>query len=312
MKNIVFALLLLSSTLFAQQTDKKWDKVIAFENEGKVKSANEIVTEIYKKAVVDKDEVQMIKCFFYQSKYLQVVDENAQTKILNNLKSEINRVSIPSKAILNLVYAKCLNDYYNRNNYQVQRRTNTTFLDEDFLTWSEVNFKSQIDLALKKTLENEAALKVTSLEQYETIFDFSTAEKLKKETLFDYLLRENIAFYKQRVHQWEFTKSDFTPYTKELLGKSAYFIKVNFNFVTNEGLRSVLALYQKQESNNPTGDNQLERMQYCKNTLLESDETYFPALTNLQKETKDVILIQKIQLEKAFVLSQKASKEIHP
>lgn len=64
MKNILFAFLLFCSTLFAQQTDKKWDKVIALENEGKIKSANEIVSEIYKKALDNKDEVQMIKCFF--------------------------------------------------------------------------------------------------------------------------------------------------------------------------------------------------------------------------------------------------------
>ncbi|HEX7868495.1 MAG TPA: hypothetical protein VF455_00135, partial [Chryseobacterium sp.] len=291
MKNILFVLLLLSTTLFAQQTDKKWNKVIALENEGKIKSANEIVSEIYKKALDNKDEVQMIKCFFYQSKYLQIVDENSQTKVLNNLKSEINRVSIPSKAILNFVYAKCLNDYYNQNTYQIQRRTNTAFLDDNFLTWTEANFKSQIDLALKKTLENETVLKSTLLEKYETIFDFFTLEKFKKENLFDYLLKENLVFYKQKVHQWEFTKSDFTTYTKELLGKSADFIKVNFDFVTNENLRLVLDLYQKQESNNSLGDNQLERMQYCKNTLLESDETYLPALNTLQKETKDTLLI---------------------
>lgn len=312
MKNILFVFLLLSATLFAQQTNKKWDKVIALENEGKIKSANEIVTEIYKKALDNKDEVQIIRCFFYHSKYLQIVDENAQIKILKNLKTEINRVSIPSKAILNFVYAKCLNDYYNRNIYQIQRRTNTTFLDEDFLTWTEANFKSQIDLTLKKTLENEVALKSTLLEKYETIFDFFTLEKFKKETLFDYLLKENLSFYKQKVRQWEFTKSDFTPYKKELLGKSVDFIKVNFDFVTDESLRYVLALYQKQEVHNPTGDNQLERMQYCKNTLLESDEAYLPALNNIQKEIKDVFLIQKIQLEKALFYSQKASKEIHP
>ncbi|MWB94414.1 TonB-dependent receptor plug domain-containing protein [Flavobacterium sp. GA093] len=312
MKKILFAFLLFSTTLFAQQNDKKWAKVINYENEGKIKSSNEIVVEIYKKAVENKDEVQMIKCFFYQSKYLQTVDENAQTKIINNLKSEINRVSIPSKAILNFVYAKCLNDYYNRNNSKIRSRTNTNAFDEDFLTWTEATFKNQIGLIMKKTLENETVLKSTSLEKYEAIFDFFTLEKFKKENLFDYLLKENLAFYKQKVHQWEVVKSDFTPYTKQLLGKSTDFIKVDFGFATNENLRTVLSLYQNQESNNPSGDNQLERMQYCKNNLLDSDEAYFPALTSLQKETKEAILIQNIQLEKASVLSQKASKETHP
>jgi TonB-dependent SusC/RagA subfamily outer membrane receptor len=312
MKKIVFALLLITSTLFAQQTDKKWNKVIAFENEGKVKSASEVVAEIYKKAVSEKDEVQMIKCFFYHSKYLLVVDENAQTKILNNLKTDINRVSVPSKAILNFIYAKCLNDYYMRNDYKIRQRTNMTFLDEDFLTWTETNFKNQIDSTLKKTLENESVLTKTYLAEYEMIFDFFTSEKFKKETLFDYLLRENLTFYKQKVRQWEVVKSDFSPYTKQLLGNSGDFTKINFDFVTNENLHYVLVLYQKQESYNPSQDNQLDRMQYVKNTLLESDEAFLPSLNTLQKEAKDTILVQKIRLEKALYYSKNASKETHP
>ena len=159
MKNIVLLFLLLSTTLFGQQNDKKWDKIIAYENEGKVKSASEIVNKIYKKSVANKNEVQMIKCFFYQSKYLQVVDENAQTKILNNLRTDINRVSPPSKAILNLVYAKCLSDYFIRNDYKIRRRTNNVVLNEDFLTWTENNFTDQINEALKESLENETILK---------------------------------------------------------------------------------------------------------------------------------------------------------
>jgi hypothetical protein len=173
MKNILFVLLLISTTIFAQQNDKQWEKVIDFENIGKIKSANEIVDKIYKDAVSDKNEAEIIKCFFYQSKYLQVVDENAQTKILNNLKTEINRVSIPSKAILNFVYAKCLNDYYSQNSYTINKRTNTETLDADFLTWTTANFMDQINLALKRTLENEQILKNTLVIKYEPIFDYS-------------------------------------------------------------------------------------------------------------------------------------------
>ena len=83
MKKFYLALLFISTSLFAQQYEKDWNKVIKNENEGKMKTANEIVAKIYKKAVAKKEEVQIIKCFFYSSKYLQVVDENAQTKILN-------------------------------------------------------------------------------------------------------------------------------------------------------------------------------------------------------------------------------------
>ena len=312
MKNILFVFLLISSALFAQQNDKKWDKVIAFENEGKIKSANEIVLKIYSKAITDKDEAEIIKCFFYQSKYLQVVDENAQTKILNNLKTDINRVSTPSKAILNLVYAKCLTDYYARNEYQIKKRTNTTTLNEDFLTWTEKNFTDQINTSLKQTLESESILKSTPLIKYESIFDYSTLEKFKTQNLYEYLLKENIALYSQKVHQWEIQKKEFDSYTKQLLGKSTDFIALNFDFVTNENLRSLLNLYQKQEKANPNIDNQLERLLYCKTNLVDSIEDYTRALITLQKSTNDETSIQKIQLIRAIFLSQQASKETHP
>ncbi|WP_026727893.1 MG2 domain-containing protein [Flavobacterium denitrificans] len=312
MKNILFVFLFLSSTIFAQQYDKKWSKITALETEGKIKSANEVVPDIYKNAKAKKDEEQIIKCFFYQSKYIQILEEDAQTKIINNLKSTINQVSVPSKAILNLVYAKCLNDYYKRNTYSIQRRTNTTFLAEDFLTWTETNFTDEINLALKKSLENEAVLKNTPLTKYETIFDYPSIEKFNALNLLDYATSENINLYTSRIERWKFLKSDFTSSKKELLAQSNLFSKLNFDSISHENLRLTLKLYQKQETNNPTTGNLWDRIQFCKNFLIDADENYFQALVSLQKSTTDAILIQKIQLEKAIYFNENASKEKHP
>lgn len=312
MKNIYFVLLLISTSLFGQQYEKNWNKVIENENLDKIKTANEIVSKIYKKAVSNKDEVQIIKCFFYNSKYLQAVDENAQSKILDNLKFEINRASTPSKAILNLVYAKCLNDYYTRNDYKIGRRTNVTFLNDDFLTWTENNFKDQINLALKNSLENEIILKNTPLINYELIFDYSTIDRFKALSLLDYVISENIAIYTQKIRQWEIQKSDFSPYKKDLLGKPYTFLKLNFDFVTNENLKFTLKLYQRQEANNPNTENLWHRIQFFKQYLIDSDNDYFQALISLRKSSTDILLIQKIQLEKALYLSANASKKDHP
>jgi hypothetical protein len=154
MKKIVFAFLLITTSFYAQNYEKNWVKVIENENDGKIKSANELVDKIYKKAFAQKEEVQIIKCFFYKSKYRQVLDENAKVKILNDLKVQINAVSIPAKAILNLIYGKCLTDYYNSNQYNIQSRTNTTSLEEDFLTWTNLDFQKNIQTTFDKTLKN--------------------------------------------------------------------------------------------------------------------------------------------------------------
>jgi hypothetical protein len=311
MKNILFAFLLFSTVIFAQQNNKKWDKVIAFEKEGKTKSANEIVSGIYKKAVSQKDEVQMIKCFFYQSKYLLIIDENAQNKILNNLKTDIHRVSISSKAILNFVYAKCLNDYFKRNEYKIRQRTNIEILDDDFLTWTEKNFISQINEALKRTLENQTVLKNTPLTKYELIFDYPSSEEFKTENLLNYIVNESIGIYTQKLRNWEISKSAFLPHKKDFLGNSEIFTKLNLDFITNQNLHFVISLYQKKESNNPTSENQFERLLFCKMFLFGFDNDYLNALNKLQKRAEDKTLIQKIQLEKAQHLLSSASKNVN-
>ncbi|WP_281231826.1 carboxypeptidase-like regulatory domain-containing protein [Flavobacterium gelatinilyticum] len=312
MKKILLAFLFLSTIAFAQQNDRNWKNVMTFENEGKIKSANEIVEKIYKKAVLEKDEVQMIKCFFFQSKYIQTLEENAQAKIIDNLKSIKDQASIPSKAILNVVYAKCLNDYFSLNEYKIRQRTNLETIDDNFLTWTEKNLTNQITAILKQSLENENILKNTPLTKYELIFDYPVLEKFKKQNLFDFIVKENISICTSRIDIYTFQKNDYNEYKKVLLGESNDFINADFGLLTNERIKTVLQLYQKQEKNNPDLENLWNRIEFCKKYLLVVNEDYIHALNTLQKKNSDLSLTQKIQFEKAVFYTQNASKELHP
>ncbi|MCP2029276.1 TonB-dependent SusC/RagA subfamily outer membrane receptor [Flavobacterium sp. HSC-32F16] len=331
MKNILFVFTLISSTLFAQQNDKNWKKVLAFENEGKIKSANELVAKIYKKATVKKDEVEMIKCFFYQAKYLLVIDENAKTKILDNLKTDINRVSIPSKAILTLIYAKCLNHYSNYDEYAVVVDSAATVVDEaslideaaatidtaaiDGIAHQDSSIyltpEKEIIALYNKTLENEGVPKNTPLNNYAAIFEFYS-DKFKTSTLYDYVLDENIAFYKEKIKSWNITYSDFFVHSDELLGSSNSFTTLNLDFVKDEYIKKTLELYQKKEKDNPSLENQFERVKFCNSVLIHSDEAFSQYVDKTEKIAKDENLLQKIKLEKAELLANKASKEFYP
>jgi hypothetical protein len=331
MKNILFVFLLFTTALFAQQTDKKWAKVASYENDGKIKSASKIVDQIYKKAVNRKDEVLMIKCFFYQSKYLQVVDENAKKKNLTNLKTDINRVSIPSKAILNLVYAKCLNNYSNYDyDYAVMVVDSAAAVvdeaaymasdsvevpsSEDFKINppSEITHEEEVIAVFEKTLENEAILKATPLTNYQSIFEFLSIIKLQNENLYDYLLKENIEFFTQKIQRWQIQNSEITVHKKELLGSSEAFLKLDLSFIKDENLRKVISLYQKLEISNPSLENQFNRIIFCSDFIPESNVELMKYLNELQQQTNETILTQKILLKKAELLLTQASKELHP
>ena len=92
---------------------------------------------------------------------------------------------------------------------------------------ASIDFTSEKEvLALyEKTLENESILKKTSLKKYQAIFDFLTLEKLKNENLYDYLLKENIAFFTEKIQRWKIENSEITAYKNELLGNSEAFLE---------------------------------------------------------------------------------------
>ncbi|WP_291150397.1 alpha-2-macroglobulin family protein [Flavobacterium sp. UBA7680] len=333
MKKILLLFLLISTTVFAQQFEKEWKKVNALENVGRIKSANRIVDRIYKKAVTQKDEVQMIKCFFYTSKYLYTLDENAKTKTLANLKRDIDRVSVPSKALLNLVYAKCLIHHHDYGDTEVMvdsaasvvdyetTSADTTALDPDTQTKksqdsdsNEVDFYSEdkiIEL-YKKTLENASILKNTPLSNYETLFYFHENSKFKKQSLFDYLLDENIAFFSSKIERWEISENEFLPYTEAFFGNSEAFIKLNLDFVTETNLKNTLFLYQQKEINDPSLENQFERAKFCQETFLNLNDRFDTYLALIEKEAKEKSLIQKIKLEQVSILVSNASKTTYP
>ena len=63
MKKIVFLFLLISTSFYAQNYEKNWAKVIENENNGKIKSANEIVDKIYKRLSPKKTKFKSSNVF---------------------------------------------------------------------------------------------------------------------------------------------------------------------------------------------------------------------------------------------------------
>ncbi|MCZ8198053.1 MAG: carboxypeptidase-like regulatory domain-containing protein [Flavobacterium sp.] len=308
MKNILYIILLFSSISFCQNSDKNWAQVIELENEDKIKSASEIVNDIYKKATRKNNEAEIIKCFFYQSKYLQRIDENAQSKIIDDLNSKIKKASVPSKAILYLVYAKCLEDYSNRYSYDLQKRTKTDSLaTKNFLTWNHSDFYYEIEKAYKKSLENVSELKDIYLSKYEPIFDFLTIEKFKNTTLYDYIIDENINHYRKNgVSTMHGYIDKF--YKQDLVGNTNEFLNLNIDTLSSESAKEIILLFKKLEER-PTFEKQFNRIKFMNESFIGVNENYQKALNRLQKYAIDDFLLQKIQYEKAIYIRGLASKK---
>lgn len=104
---LVFLILCLNFG-YSQDYSDQWKKVYKYELDGQIQSAQKEVQGIYKKAKRKKNEAEIVKCFFYLSKFEQVFDEKAQTTIIQNLKQEIKEAKPVSKALLNYIYCLVL------------------------------------------------------------------------------------------------------------------------------------------------------------------------------------------------------------
>lgn len=294
----------------SQNYENQWAKVIQYENDLKVKSANEEVEKIYKKAESTHNEVQLIKTFFYKSKYSQTLEEDSKSKIISNLQKQIQEVSTPSKAILNLIYAKILRDYKRNNYYNIERRTQLDSTENaDFLTWTLKDFESIINKTYSNSLENEIILRRTPLSNYEQIFDFFSLENFNSTTLYDYVLKENIDYYKYLIHDWELSEDAKSKITKPLLGLDTEFKTLNFDTISNNSIQKVVQLYQKTDEHSKINEMDLDRILFCEREIIKDKNILLKVLDNFQKRTDDSLLIQKIQFEKAIIFERQASKE---
>lgn len=311
MKNIfTFLSLIIFSFGFSQDFDANWDKVIQLENEGKIKSANEIIQKIQSKATKNKDEVQLIKTFFYKSKYMLTLEEDAQRKIIFDLQNRIDKAPITSKAILNLIYARCLKSYLDHNRNNFYKRTKLDSIDsKDFITWNINDFENQIDDAYSNTLMYEEVIKKTPVKDFEPIFDFFSIDTFNATSLYNYLIQANIDYYLQKASKWEIYNFNNPEYTKSLLGNNQEFRALKLDSIQNKPILKVLDLYQKSSPKTSPSEMELDRLLFCNSYIIKKNENFISVLNKFQNKSKDAFLIQKIQFEKAKLFAELASKE---
>ncbi len=73
----------------SQDYTARWANVLKYEQEGLTRKAMLAADSIYKLAEKNRNEPQIIKSFFFRSKYLMVLNENAGQLIFESLAQEL-------------------------------------------------------------------------------------------------------------------------------------------------------------------------------------------------------------------------------
>ena len=205
---ILFILLSVVISSFAMQNkeennpnfdnyDDSWKQVTEFENNGKPKSALEIVKAIVLNARKDNNSPQLVKGLLYQFKYEMVLEEDSELKIVNSIREEIlNTDDAIAKSILQSILAESMWQYYQDNRYKFINRTQTTNYDEqDFQTWDLAKLLNEIRANYFNSIEAYETLQKASVSAYDDILIKQEESEIYRPTLYDLLAHRAIDFF---------------------------------------------------------------------------------------------------------------------
>lgn len=279
----IFILFFISTTSTMAQFnyDNHWKKVQELDNKGLPKSALEEVNVIYKSALQQKNEGQLLKTLIYRIKYVNIKEENPATD--DNLKvvDEQNVVFTPTiRAILQSMRAELLYHYLDNNRSRLYSRTAIEGdTAADISTWTLDRLNKEIAAAYTTSLKDAELLKKVNIKDYEVIIEKGKNSDQLRPTLYDLLAHRALDYFKSGEYNYRQAAKQF-----ELLDPAAFAPAATFathNFATGDTssfqyhallLIQDLLRFHAQDNKAALLDVDLERIQYMNNVAVMPDK----------------------------------------
>lgn len=197
-----------------------WDEYAQLERKGFHKDALELAENIYKQSVKDGRVDQKYKALIHIYKNKLIVEEDALSAVVDDLKSHIDKASTEDeKSLFQILLAKAYFSHYQADRYAIINRTYSQELSDNFLYWDARQFKEQIHQLYQSALAQSEKLKQFSLGDYKEIVSFSSNDEIYEapfKSLLDLLYYDAIQYYSSDViqlteahNQFEINSADF-------------------------------------------------------------------------------------------------------
>jgi len=323
MKKLLLPLLLfvVFSSLSAQNSTYKdqWKKVENFELKDLPKSALAEVSLIYNKAKKENNSNQIIKTLLFESKFALVLEEDAQLKIISDLKEEIRKNNIPTSNILESILADLYWQYFQQNRYKFYNRskTNQKVDPTDFRTWDLQTLFEEVHQHYQNSLTNKIQLQKIPIRSYSEILKVKEGSDIYRPTLYDFLTHRAITFYKTNERNIQHPTYKFTVEDSKLLKNNEIFLQTSLP--SKDSLSQELnAIYLYKDLTNfhfkdkdPTAliNISLERLNFIKNNVAfsDKDDLYLTTLKELQGQYNSYAASTEITYKIAELYNNKAN-----
>lgn len=330
MKNVFLAVALLCSAVGFSQYSSRWQQVDSLELQGRVDSASEIVSDIFKTARKQKDYEQLIKAKIFQYKFYQVNHEDSDQFILKDINQTIAQLPVPFENVLQSYKGRFLQQYYDQHRWKIRKRKKIDNPDPaDIATWAEATLQDSIMSSFERSLHNPEKLIDTPVGDLDEILIQEPLNRKYKPTLYDLLASEALDYFQNSSNfpavrpedEYAFTTSD-------LYGATEEFQQLKFPQAAQHTSEVyVLKIYQQLEKLHSTEQDptalvyaQLQRLEYVNSQFRGSENwnKYMEALNRLSNKYENSLAAPLLQYTFAHSYYQRAGetgedgKLIHP
>lgn len=291
--------------------ENEWKNVLAFEKEGKPRSALEIADKILENAKKENNAPQIVKSFLFKTKYLMNIGEKDFPAVIKELEDETLKAAFPTNAIMKSMLADVYWNYFSRNRYRFYNRTEIAGENpEDIATWSLKTIFNRITTLYNESLKDDESLKKIKIDLFDEIVVKGTKSRVLRPTLYDFLAHRAVDFFSNGETQLPEPANVFEVDSEDFFLPAEEFLRIS---IKNKEFDSpsyyAFNILSSLTKHNLTGGNieglidvELKRLDFIRaKTILEnSDALYFKALESLEKKHGSNKMVSMVLYKKAL------------
>lgn len=215
---IFFLLLLYSTGSFAQKYYyEQWKKIEENSKKGTFKSNLPVILDIQNQAMKENNTLQLIRSlkaeFTIANQTGDDDENNTASKFFSKLQDIEKQLKGEGKLTFKVLTNGFIMDYYTRNTWKVNGRTNINSQDiSQIETWSKLDFKNYITKSFSELDQQKAEMKKIALSPYQSVFT-NTKSITFFPTLADWYMLKKIDFLSDNGL---FTKNELSVNRKEI------------------------------------------------------------------------------------------------
>lgn len=290
-----------------------WEKVYNLEIRGLNRKALTKVNEIYEKVSIDKGGVNVIKALIYRSKFTLLLEDEAQLKTIEGIKTELAQSDSKGllKPMLHSIVAELYLKAFQRNPYLYYNRTETKAKVDsvDFRTWDANTILKEIHNHYQSSLNLTRLQKNMDIEAIQSLLRSDSSASEYHPTLYDFLAHRAVQFY-GTVPMIELDVSSKQKLkNSSLFSDSEDFLKIDFNAILGERYmgnalmiyQDMLTFHQERRDKSAHISWDIERLKFAASQVNENAfEKFIAALEKLRSKHTSHSLLPWITFEQAY------------